>query len=276
MLPWFIWKGKNSDAAGLWISKLPKIVIPAKRVTNVTIPGRAGDLTLEDGEDVYDSYKKEITIQCINDVVTPSLLEWFRGESDLIISNESNFAYQARIDGQVEFARLGNDLRQAVIPFVVQPFKKARDESQYRMSISGTTSVINCGQIKSRPKITLTGTGSLTISCGNTQMGFSHRPSSLLVDCDAEIMTTTAMAYSSSAYYYKGDYATYNSGLYRFLTEGYGEDTEWEYVGAAPSEFEYLWPGTWSGEYLRIPVGANSIAVTGTASITIDPQWRWL
>ena len=276
MIPWFIWKGKNSDSEGLWISKLPKIIIPAKRVKNVTIPGRAGDLTLEDGEDVYDPYKKEITIQCINDVLTPSLLDWLRGDSDLIISNEINFAYQARIAGQVEFSRLGNDLRQAVIPFVVQPFKKARDESQYRMSISSSSSVLNRGQIKARPKMMLTGTGALTISCGDTQMVFSHRPPSLIVDCDAEIMTTTATEYNSSAYYYKGDYATWDGGLYRFLTEGIGSTTEWEYIGAAPSVFEYLWPGEWSGKYLQIPVGESTIGITGTASITIDPRWRWL
>ena len=52
------------------------------------------------------------------------------------------------------------------------------------------------------------------------------------------------------------------------------DDAEWELVGIAPERFEYIWPGTWSGEYLRIPVGSSEITVTGTADVTIDPQWR--
>ena len=38
---WFNWKGRNSMAMGLWISKLPKIVVPAERAKTVTIPRSA-------------------------------------------------------------------------------------------------------------------------------------------------------------------------------------------------------------------------------------------
>ena len=101
-----------------------------------------------------------------------------------------------------------------------------------------------------------------------------------MVDCDAEIMVATAQAFDTTAYYYPGDYVKVTENnvvyLYRVTTEGLGSAVEWEQIGLAPDVFEYLWMGDWSGEYLRIPTGSNSFAVTGTASITIDPQWRWL
>ena len=281
MNPWFNFNGKNSAGLGLWVSALPKIVVPVERVETVTIPGRAGALNLTEGDDVYDGYQKDIIVTCVNEAVTPELLNWLRGEGDLMVSNDKQFVYQARVSGKVEFARVGNCLSQAVIPFWVQPFKKAANETQYQQTISATATIVNPGHIASKPKLSMTGTGSLTISCGGRSMVFTHRPvGGLLVDCDAEIMVATAQAFDSSAYYYPGDYVkvTENSVvyLYRVTTEGLGSAVEWEQIGVAPDVFEYLWMGDWSGEYLRIPTGSNSFAVTGTASITIDPQWRWL
>lgn len=281
MNPWFNFKGKNSAGLGLWVSALPNIVVPMERAETVVIPGRAGALNLTEGEDVYDGYVKEIVVTCINEAVTPELLNWLRGEGDLIVSNDQRFVYQARVSGIVEFSRIGNCLSQATIPFWVQPFKKAENETQYQQTITGTTTIVNPGHIAAKPKLSMTGTGALVISCGGRSMIFTHRPvGGLLVDCDAEIMVATAQAHDQNAYYYPGDYVKVEENstdeLYRITTEGLGSVVEWEHIGPAPEEFKYLWMGDWSGEYLRIPQGSNSFAVTGTSTITIDPQWRWI
>lgn len=281
MNPWFNFKGKNSAGLGLWVSSLPKIVVPAERVQTVTIPGRAGALNLKEGDDVYDGYLKEIAVTCVNEAVTPELLNWLRGEGDLMVSNDQQFVYQARVSGRVEFARLGNSLSRATIPFWVQPFKKAANETQYQQTITTTATIVNPGHIAAKPKLTMTGTGALVISCGGMSMAFTHRPvGGLMVDCDAEIMVATAQAHDQNAYYYPGDYVIVVENnvdqLYRITTEGLGSSVVWEYVGPAPDEFKYLWMGEWSGEYLRIPTGSNTFTVTGTSTITIDPQWRWI
>ena len=64
MQPWFIFKNRNSYSEGLWISKLPEIVRAAERYTTVTIPGRAGKLTMLEGEDICDDYIKECVVTC--------------------------------------------------------------------------------------------------------------------------------------------------------------------------------------------------------------------
>ncbi len=279
---WFIWEGKNSLADyGLWVRKLPKRTRPKERHEEVVIPGRAGSLILTEGEEVYESYSDEMTVSCKNTVNTDRILEWLRGSGELILSDDLGKARTARIVGEVSFDRDDkNKLLIGTVPLLFQPFKKAADESIYRTTITATSTIYNPGDVKGKPKLTLTGTGALTIACGGTQMAFAHRPDGLVVDCDAQIMVATAQAYGPTAYYYRGDYMKIvESGvsvLYRITVEGVGSAAEWERVGVAPAVFEYLWPGEWSGEYLRIPTGSQTITVTGTAGITIDPQWRWL
>ena len=280
MNPWFNFKGKNSAGLGLWVSALPKVVAPMERVETVIIPGRAGELHLTEGEDVYDGYPKDIVVTCVNEAITPELTDWLCGEGELKVSNDQMFVYQARVSGKVEFARTGNCLSQATIPFYVQPFKKSANEEQYQQTISATATIVNPGHIASKPKMTVTGTGILTISCGGRTMDFAHRPvGGLMIDCDAEIMVATAQDFDTTAYYYPGDYVKVEESnvdvLYRITTKGLGSEVEWEQIGLAPDVFEYLWMGEWSGEYLRIPKGSNTFEVTGTASITIDPRWRW-
>ena len=276
---WFEWKGKNSAAMGLWINKLPKVIVPSERIKSVTIPGKAGQLNLREGEDVYDGYPKEIVVICENKVITPELLNWLRGSGTLIVGNDSRFAYDAHIAGEVRFQRVGNWLSQATIPFFVQPFKRAVNESQYRITMTQSSSVINPGHVKSKPLIRMTGTDPIEISSGDTHMALYRRPEVLTIDCDAEVMLATAVSYSSSTYYYSGDYFTNEGGLYRSLAEGYGSAIEWEYVSEAPDEgetFDYLWHGTWAGEFLRIPVGITEILMSETSNMTVDPRWRWI
>lgn len=279
---WFIWKGKNSFADfGLWVRKLPKRTRPKERCEEVVIPGRPGTLIVTEGEEVYASCSDEMTVSCKNTINTDRILEWLRGSGELILSDDLSRALEVSIAGEVSFDRDDkNKLLIGTIPLLIQPFKKAADEAAYRQVITGTATVFNPGDVNSKPKLTLGGTGALTISCGGTQMEFAHRPDGLVVDCDAQIMVATAQPYDPEAYYYRGEYMKIIENgvpvLYRITTEGTGSTAEWEHVGAAPAVFEYLWPGEWSGEYLRIPKGSQNITVSGTAEITIDPRWRWI
>lgn len=284
---WFIWKGKNSFADfGLWIRKLPKRTRARERYEEIEIPGRPGSLFLTEGEDVYAAYSDEMVVSCKNSINPDRLTEWLRGSGDLILSTDLSKARTARIANAVTFERDEKEkLLIGTIPFLFQPFRKAADETQHRVTFSAsgtkTEAVYNPGDVAARPKLRLSdSTGALEITAGETRMVFEHRPPTLWVDCDAQLMTTIARTYNSSWYYYRGDYIKIAENseemLYRITKEGRGDNAEWELVGAAPERFEYIWQGTWSGEYLQIPVGSSGITVTGTADVTIDPQWRWL
>lgn len=194
MFHWFIWKDLNSlNDFGLLIGKMPAIVRAAERYDTVSIPGRPGSLILLEGEDVYDSYPKEVTVISRND--NPKLqqaLSWLRGSGDVVFSNETDYAYEARIVNEVRFDRIGNDLLQAKIQFLVEPLKKARyGDTAVTMTSSGT--IYNPGDVASKPVVRIVGSGTKEITIGGTAMTFTSlngtSSSPVVVDCDAGIVT---------------------------------------------------------------------------------------
>ena len=42
------------------------------------------------------------------------------------------------------------------------------------------------------------------------------------------------------------------------------------------NEFDYIWPGTFSGEFWKIPVGESSVTRSAGATLVIEPKWRWI
>lgn len=190
MMHWFTWKGKSSlTDFDLWINKLPKITRAPERYDTVSIPGRAGDLILLEGEDVYDSYVRECTVITLNTNPTlQDVLNWLRGTGDLTFSNEPDRIYTARIVNEVSFSRIGNDLIQAKIQFYCEPFKRSRkSEEKITMTASGT--IGNPGNVASKPKVKITATGTKTIVIGGVSMTFNSITDPITVDCDARIVT---------------------------------------------------------------------------------------
>lgn len=191
MMPWFVWKGKNSLADfGLWINKLPPIVKAQERVQEVTIPGRPGVLTLLEGEDIYEPVLRKCVVIARNTLPFQLILDWLRGEGELVFSNEPDKTYYARIAAEVAFDRISNDMKQATIQFSCQPFKGSRYPSHDQVEIDTPGSITNPGDIASRPLIHLTGSGgNSTITIGSQSMQFKNVSGTIDVDCDAEIVT---------------------------------------------------------------------------------------
>lgn len=284
MMHWFVWKGKNSlNDFGLWISKLPKITRPSERYEEVTIPGRAGTLITLEGEDVYERYLKECVVVLPSDRDLQGILDWLRGNGDVVFSNEIDKAYTGRIAGEVSFERIGNTLQQATIPFFVEPFKKLRTPETISVTESGT--IYNPGNITSKPLVSITTYGDAEITIAGKTMTFANVENTIKVDCDAEIITTQAEAYNDAAYYYKDDYAIFTENsvdkLYRFTDSGIGstlvsggkrqEVPDWD-----GQSFGYVWHGLTTGEFWKIPTGSSTVSADIPEAITIDPRWRWV
>lgn len=223
----FIWNNKNSDAMGLWIAKMPEPTRAPERVETINIPGRAGSLTLLEGDDVYDSYLKEIVVQTRRgNPRIQEIMEWLRGESSLILSNEASFSYKARISGKVQFDRISNDLMQAKIPFFVEPFKRSRHPESDRITVVSSGSTIkNPGNIASKPIVTVTGGGSITINSKTIPVA---ETGTVIIDCDAHVATVAGEIYNDI------------------------------------------------DEFWTLPVGDSIITYTGSPTIVIDPEWRWV
>ena len=239
MIPYIIINGVSSkNINGLLIQSLPPISKPKMRTSIEEIDGRDGDIVTTLG---YAAYDKAITIGLKGDYNVDDVIEYFNSSGQVTFSNELDKYYNFAIYDTIDFNRLIR-FKTANINIHVQPFKYSLEEPPVVWSnTSGTTianiSVRNTGNIYSRPKLTITGSNTITVYLANKQI-FS-------LDLSAAGETIIIDAADMNATDGAGNY------LNRQVTGDY--------------------------DNLRLAIGINDIRVTGAInSITLEKYSRWL
>jgi len=220
---------------GVWVSELPPPTRAAERVEEKTVPGRAGSLTVKEGEDAHEGYTKECRITAPYTADFAALLDWLRGDGEVIFSNEPDRVYTAHLAAQVQFTRISNSLKQATIPFYVHPHK-GQTPPESDITVNESTTIYNPGNVASKPIITLTFTETATARIGAFTVTLTHEPAegetaaeeTVTIDCDAELVT---------------------------------QDGE-------------IWEGSMTGDFPRLEPGSNEIVLTDCTAV-IKPRWRW-
>ena len=133
----FIFKGKSSEEFKIIVNSLPSISKPTLRVEEIEIDGVDGTRYEELG---YGSYDKKIKITITEDNID-SLIGWLKEEGDLILSNEPDKYYKAKIIDQINFSRLMK-YEPTEITFRVQPFKYEYQEEE-QITATGSTEGTN-------------------------------------------------------------------------------------------------------------------------------------
>lgn len=158
-----IWKNIDSETIpGLIITNIPPITKPKMKTSITKIDGRDGDIIEELG---YESYTKSIGIGLARNYDIDKVMKYFTGAGELIISDESDKVYKAQIIEKIDYERLIR-FKTAVVKFYTQPYKYLKDEKSIILDINNETSlkITNVGLEKSKPIITLEGTGTVEIS----------------------------------------------------------------------------------------------------------------
>lgn len=154
------WKGKNSsEIQGLMICELPPITKPKMRVEETVIDGVDGSFIEELG---YESYDKTVKIGLTRNFNIDEVIDYFNGEGNLVLDNEADKYYKAKIIDSIDYERLLR-FKTANVKFRVQPFKYSNEEPVKTINITDETSVnlYNNGNYKSKPIIKLTGSGTI-------------------------------------------------------------------------------------------------------------------
>lgn len=160
---WINFKGIDSrDLEGLIICQLPPISKPQMRTETTVIEGKDGDITESLG---YSSYDKTLKIGVSVGFDINQIIKYFGGKGEAIFSNEPDKVYNCEIFDKIAFERLVK-FKTANVKFHTQPFKYLRDEQPVVLEISEETQleIVNFGNEKSKPIITLYGEGIVTIS----------------------------------------------------------------------------------------------------------------
>ena len=161
--------GIRSDSVkGLLISELPPVVKPQQRTEIEEIDGRDGDIVTKLG---YSAYDRTMLIGLHGDFDIDDVIRFFDSEGDAIFSNEPDKLYKYQILDDIEFERLIR-FRKAKVNFHVQPFKYSAVERIKTINAESEDSfrVLNSGNTVARPRITITGTGTINLSLNNHQM----------------------------------------------------------------------------------------------------------
>lgn len=161
--------GIRSDSVkGLLISELPPVVKPQQRTEIEEIDGRDGDIVTKLG---YSAYDRTMLIGLHGDFDIDDVIRFFDSEGDAVFSNEPDKLYKYQILNDIEFERLIR-FRKAKVSFHVQPFKYSAVERIKTINAESEDSfrVLNSGNTVARPRITITGSGTINLSLNNHQM----------------------------------------------------------------------------------------------------------
>ena len=195
-LSYFIWKNIDCRAMGVRLSGPVALVRPEERVKHVEIPGRSGDLTETEGENIYNSYIQTASIMVKGWDNVREVYKWLRGAGYVTFSGEPDRKQPARIIGAITLNRHSHNLDwwEGEVQFYCQPLKEKLTASTTTVTSSGT-SVINSGDVTEKPKITATASAtSMTITAGGKSLTITGVTSGTSYVIDSEVMEVTNAA----------------------------------------------------------------------------------
>lgn len=171
MRPYLIINGTNSnDINGLLIQDLPPISKPAMKVKTEEIDGRDGDIVTQLG---YKAYDKAFNIGLYGDYDVDEVIRYFTTSGEVIFSNELSKYYNFAVYKAIDFEKLLR-FKTAKVTFHVQPFKYDALERLLEFTVSNHKgdrfSILNRGNMYSRPKITITGNGIIRLLINKKQI----------------------------------------------------------------------------------------------------------
>ena len=189
---YFIWNGMDCRNMGVTLAGPVALVRPEERVQHVEIPGRSGDLTLLEGDYVYNSYIQTATIQVKGGFHVRDVFRWLRGSGYVTFSGEPDRRQPARIIGAVTLDKHSHNIDTWVgeVQFYCQPLKQKLVEEQ--VTITGPMDVYNYGDVISRPRFAVVASDStIVLTVGARSISMTDATSGNVYIFDSETMEVT-------------------------------------------------------------------------------------
>ena len=193
---YFIWKGIDCRDKGVKLSGPVPIIRPEERVQHVEIPGRSGDLTELEGEQIYNSYIQTATIMVQGGYRVREIYNWLKGAGYITFHGEPDRKQMARIVGAITLNKHSRNLDWWVgeVQFYCQPLKQKLTEDTVTITSSGSA-VMNAGDVNSRPKITAkASSSSMSITANGKTLTITGLTSGNEYIIDSEIMEVSNAA----------------------------------------------------------------------------------
>ena len=184
---YFIYNDKSSEDFNIKIKTINNLNSPQRSIDKFVIPGRNGELTIDNGN--FENFM--LTIECYlncpsedKNVAAKEVKKWLQSDfsyKKLIISDDSEFYYEAYCDTKLDFEYVSENFESFLISFSCKPLrKKASDDI---ITITEPT-IINNPYLPSSPLIKVVGTGDITININNQKLILKGLEDEIEVDCE--------------------------------------------------------------------------------------------
>ena len=206
----FTWNGTNCRNKGIRLQSMPEIIRPEERVNHVVIPGRSGEMTLTEGDDIFNSYIQTIPLIVDSKANVKSVENWLKGDGYVTFSCEPEKMQRARIINAVTFKKHSQNSNwwEAEVQFYCDPVKHLVEENDIELTESGTA-VNNTGDLRGFPLIEITGSGIVTVASGGRTLTIPECVSGWVIDCENEWILQGDIPQVNAC---SGDFPVFNPG----------------------------------------------------------------
>ena len=189
---YFIWKGVDCRSKGIILEGPVPIIRPEERVQHVTIPGRSGELTLLEDDDIFSSYIQTVSVHVKGAFRMNEVVNWLKGSGYVTFHGQPDMRQKARVIGAVTLDKHSRNLDwwSGTVQFYCEPLKEKLVEADVTITSSGTA-VINCGDVKAKPLLKVTSSGTtVVVAAGGNTLTITGATSGIdyYIDCDAQII----------------------------------------------------------------------------------------
>ena len=185
-----IWyNGVSGDDLHVVVERFPDVILPARKQEKISVPGRSGDLLIQQDafENVtqrYDIYISAEAIRLPN--IAHKVAEWLcvKGYHRLEDNYWKDFFRLAHYDGGMEISNILNRFGKATIEFDCKPqrFYKFGD---HFITLTNGQILHNPSPFTALPMIVVSGSGSGTVSDGYNTLTLTDC-SDVTIDCDVK------------------------------------------------------------------------------------------
>ncbi|MBE6719191.1 MAG: hypothetical protein E7571_00865 [Ruminococcaceae bacterium] len=191
----FTFDGRSSADFGLYISKKNIYSAPARDMQLISVPGRNGDVLIDNGR-----YENVDVLYTIGTADIKSKIKEIKtwlcrpGYFDLTDTYQPEYVRKACFNSSLDVEELLNNVGTAAVRFSCKPFMYLRD-SFTPIELTSATTVVNPEAFESLPIIKLEGSGNLSFYINGKAYTVNGVEESVVID--SELMT----AYSDDEFF---------------------------------------------------------------------------
>lgn len=232
MESYFIWNDVDCRAMGVYLRGPVAKIKPEERVQHVTIPGRPGELTLLEGDGIYNSYIQSVSVRVKGGHRVNDVINWLKGEGYVTFGNEPDKRQKARVIGAVTLAKLSRNLDIWIgeVQFYCNPLKEKLEIETATITPSAPGLLI-LGDVPARIKMTVSCTGDgqggtadtvITVAGQTFTVVGNSSTTVFIADSDAAIVTN-APGTTNWTKWSLGDFPILPPGLNTFSGSGWSQ-----------------------------------------------------